>query len=510
MKENTGKSEQPASPSEFDVVIIGAGVSGLVCYTELVKKYPNSTILILEKNDRIGGRLYDVLFHNQPVHLGGWLIRKDDSMLQALLKKYEVPISKISIDFEYDIPDYDKKWYDYHLKKIVQIIKNMKQEEDEPFHQFLMSYFGRLYHDPEETVAAFLKFEHHSSFSDFFKASTIHFINYIPEDLEIRHQEFYQIISDLKSKKPGSWNQLFDKIAESIPESDIRLNFEVETIKRIPQCKYKVSSSDGDDIIANHIIITHSDVMNKVPVRDKNPVCIFKIPFVKIFSYHPDGIPIKKPTVVQSMVKKLFPITDKIMLATYADTKDAEKIFKMRDSESNREKQNKMVQNWLEKELKKELGDKFTRISDIRSQFWETGTHAFIPKAEYPSKGFHKYKNHNIWLIGEMVSNHQGWTEGCLESVYNFINNAEFEPNNRYYCEKCKKSFPKISDAGKHYYEAHKKFRSPANKKAKKEVNEVVDEDREVYSIQTRSKIEKNKSSKKGFFVRRKLATKIK
>lgn len=45
---------------EFDIVIIGAGVTGAYLSNRLSTRFPNKKILVLEKNDHIGGRLLSV------------------------------------------------------------------------------------------------------------------------------------------------------------------------------------------------------------------------------------------------------------------------------------------------------------------------------------------------------------------------------------------------------------------------------------------------------------------
>ncbi|EFJ48092.1 hypothetical protein VOLCADRAFT_60905 [Volvox carteri f. nagariensis] len=54
-----------------DVCIIGAGLSGLACAKKLHEIHRESTILILEARDRVGGRTLSVPFHGDAVDLGG-------------------------------------------------------------------------------------------------------------------------------------------------------------------------------------------------------------------------------------------------------------------------------------------------------------------------------------------------------------------------------------------------------------------------------------------------------
>ena len=42
----------------YDVVIIGGGIAGVYTMFQLKKKYPKLKVLLLEKEDRFGGRVY--------------------------------------------------------------------------------------------------------------------------------------------------------------------------------------------------------------------------------------------------------------------------------------------------------------------------------------------------------------------------------------------------------------------------------------------------------------------
>ena len=42
----------------YDIIIIGGGIAGIYSMYNLQKKYPNLKVLLLEKNERFGGRIY--------------------------------------------------------------------------------------------------------------------------------------------------------------------------------------------------------------------------------------------------------------------------------------------------------------------------------------------------------------------------------------------------------------------------------------------------------------------
>lgn len=47
-------------PAEVDVVVVGAGLSGMTAAYELSKYKANITVLVLEAQNRVGGRVYAI------------------------------------------------------------------------------------------------------------------------------------------------------------------------------------------------------------------------------------------------------------------------------------------------------------------------------------------------------------------------------------------------------------------------------------------------------------------
>ncbi|XP_006811632.1 putative flavin-containing monoamine oxidase A, partial [Saccoglossus kowalevskii] len=45
-----------AQSCDYDVIVVGAGLSGLSAAHEVKKIYPECTVLVLEAKDRVGGR----------------------------------------------------------------------------------------------------------------------------------------------------------------------------------------------------------------------------------------------------------------------------------------------------------------------------------------------------------------------------------------------------------------------------------------------------------------------
>jgi hypothetical protein len=89
----------------YDIIVVGAGISGLFCVRELLKKHPGWRIALAERYKGLGGRTYSYQppgFPGVGWEMGAGRVRKDHTMVMGLLKEYGltwVPISA-SITFQ--------------------------------------------------------------------------------------------------------------------------------------------------------------------------------------------------------------------------------------------------------------------------------------------------------------------------------------------------------------------------------------------------------------------------
>ena len=95
----------------YDIIIIGGGISGIYTMYNLKKKYPKLKVLLLEKEDRFGGRIYTYFekINNQiyKMDLGagrlGFHHHRIMNLLQDLKLKHEIiPITNTENYVEYD------------------------------------------------------------------------------------------------------------------------------------------------------------------------------------------------------------------------------------------------------------------------------------------------------------------------------------------------------------------------------------------------------------------------
>ncbi len=87
MSDDAGNAPKDQSA---DVLIVGAGVSGLIAVRELAKR--NRSCLVLEARDRVGGRTFTQKLGKDWVDLGGQWIGPTQDKLAALARELDVPI----------------------------------------------------------------------------------------------------------------------------------------------------------------------------------------------------------------------------------------------------------------------------------------------------------------------------------------------------------------------------------------------------------------------------------
>ena len=133
---------------------------------------------------------------------------------------------------------------------------------------------------------------------------------------------------------------------------------------------------------------------------------------------------IKGYTVVEGPLQKIIPMDSNkgVYMIAYSDNTNATFLKKyLEDTPKNRE-----IFCYL---LEKALGipNKSLELVSIKDYYWPIGTHyysplsnkydnreEFIRKAQNPEKG--------ILVVGEVVCDNQGWTNGALSSVKAVLN----------------------------------------------------------------------------------------
>ena len=127
---------EPANSDHADVVVVGAGVAGLVAASELAEA--GLSVVILEARDRIGGRVYTLndLEQQFPIELGAEFIHGRPPEIMDVLRANGISVSEVDGD-NFCVQNGKLSSCDF-VSEVDEILQKMSDKEaDEPFAKFL-------------------------------------------------------------------------------------------------------------------------------------------------------------------------------------------------------------------------------------------------------------------------------------------------------------------------------------------------------------------------------------
>ena len=214
----------------YDEIIIGAGIAGLY-WTSKTKP---QNYLVLEKSNRIGGRIYNIEWNGSQISLGGGIIKASNNYTIGLVDKFGFDlansVSKYKmIDWEKenetaksDKPNEDDFYILYsnlikYLKKIYRLNKKVIDDNKINFDEFLDLYV-------ELKISQLIK--SNLLYKTYFNAD-VSSVLYDEIDELLRTDDFH-----FKYIKNGGYTLLLDKLIEIVGKNNIITNTNVIEIKK--------------------------------------------------------------------------------------------------------------------------------------------------------------------------------------------------------------------------------------------------------------------------------------
>lgn len=388
-----------------DIIMIGGGISSLYAAYKLLQKNPDLSILLLERDSRLGGKTWKEKFSTTNVVVGAGVLRA---------KKDKIPIGLLNIlGIKYNISKHATDYilpFKVELKELFEKLKQVYSKDptkyiNNTFKQFAESVIGKK---------VYSQFRTQSGYSDYDKQN-VHdtLYNYNFDDnyfnSHIISVDWVALITKLQEFLKGYKN--FKIIKNRTVKSIQYEPFEVITNKDKYQCKQLICGTD---------ITSFKKIFNNLPNNILTPYKkIMGQPFLLLYAkFSKDSTMIMKNyiktfTIVNGVLQKMIPINSNegIYLVAYNDNKNA---IKLKPYVKNKKFISNLVKTTLG--IKEDL-----EIKDMTHYYWENGTHYFTPyRATYQTNEFYKKITNpikNLYVIGEMVAQKQGWVGGTLETV---------------------------------------------------------------------------------------------
>jgi len=400
----------------YDFIIVGSGISGLYSALFIIKYSTSSTFLILEKYKKkwIGGRWGNELFHGTQVVTGAGVGRKEkDKLLRKLMKELNITAKeeKVKVNYAFENP--------VDILKVTQFLHS-EYEKRKPKKHLTFEEFAREYLSSSD----YKRFLTSVGYTDYEKEDA--------EDVLLNYGMEDNVGGWTAIMVP--WKEMVDKLVDKIGSSRIKTSSKVISIDILENYIFQLNTENGLDYFCKKVIIatTIDGIRKLVPGAEKSTSIYSQIKgqtFLRLYAqFSKKSIPILKKyipsyTIVTGPLQKIIPMDANkgIYMIAYSDNKNAlflEKYLK------NTEKNRNIFCHLVEQAL--HIPEKSLQILDMKDFYWPIGTHYYTPLSDnYSSRkqflGKVQHPQKNMLVVGEAVSDDQGWSEGALRSVQEVV-----------------------------------------------------------------------------------------
>ena len=407
-----------SSNYDYDIIIIGGGISGLYCAYKLSKT--QLKILVLEKNDRLGGRINTESRSNLAFDSGARRFHKKHSKFTSLINELGLKDKIIELPDNVDYILRGKKSnYNYNTTEKLdteELLQNAIKNKGKlrkgklmniTFYQYLMMLY-------DSECVQFIK-DTFGYDSEIMELSAYSAINMYKGDL-FGENKYYTL--------NGGLSQIIDRLEEELKLMEnvvLKKGIDISELHE----KY-IITGDKDKFNYKHVILTipanklkHLSYFNdKLSFDSVKPVKLLRI----YIQYPTTNLWFRniKTTITDNYIRNIIPIDyDKgLIMISYTDG-----IYS-RMLESYNQISKSLLVKILHKEIYHLFGIEPPKPRMISTHFWENGIHLWKPgydmDDEY-NKMIKPNKSEEIYLCGESFSKKQGWIEGALETCFDVI-----------------------------------------------------------------------------------------
>lgn len=397
---------------DYDWVVVGAGIAGLYTGMLLRLRYPRDRIIVLEASSEPGGRASNTLFHGASVVTGAGIGRwKKDRRLRRLMNAVGLTPQPFVFQPHRLLPPSVGE----RLPRTLRQLQRHLHASD--CHHTFREYGERVL--GKEGYRAFVSA---TGYTDFHHQNACE---------TVRQYGFDDVLPGWKGFSVP-WKELIHRMTRVIGRRHIQYDHRVERISSSKSSKSSngskedhtleliVATPDGErTILSKQVVVatTVSTLRHLFP--DHAPFrAIQAQPFLRLYarfdrasrSLMKEKVPAY--TVVKGPLQKIIPVNGEkgLYMLSYSDNQDAKTVYAHRHD-----------RRWLERQTERalHLPPRSLRITSVKALYFPEGTHYRRPLSSSLSSSSSRKTTipPNVFVVGEAVSRHQGWVEGALETV---------------------------------------------------------------------------------------------
>jgi len=402
----------------YDIIIIGGGISGFYTAFRILKEKPDCKILLLEKNDYFGGRIFTASHNGFKLEAGAGRFNQEHKLFIELLHELNLSKYQVEIDGEIEfIPStkYDSKYLKVNPFDIMTVVLNRAKrtsrkelqkyafidyastildEDDIKFLKDSLGYYQQLME--MNAYDAFVLFEYgmHSK-NTFFTLKN----------------GMSQVITGLHNKIKHKCVCKKNMNVTNISYENDKFKISVDTVKNPYESKLCVAAIPVPHLMKIPYFCFLKEDLKSIKTKE---LCRIYSQFKKEDIWFKD---INK-TTTNNKSRYIIPINREKgwIMISYTDSIFAKYWKKMSHSDII-EKTTKNIEKTFKISIKK---PEFTKVC-----YWDIGTSFWIPNVDskkISKRIYNPKENRMLYICGESVSLRQGWMEGALESGEKVVN----------------------------------------------------------------------------------------
>jgi len=406
-------------------LIIGAGITGLYLAYKLLSRGIQATdIMIFEKSDRIGGRIYTHENHGYKYSAGAGRLGKKHKYVMKLIKDFNLEDQIININKN------NNYFVDGKLMNEQQLLKHYKSQykslndlwgyaiskkvnlnKYDLNNYNLHNYFSLILPTNEvELLKTSLGY-----IAEMYDMNAYNGLLTIRKDFDIKNNDFYVLRDGISI--------LSDSLCKYIENAGVTIKLSSTLDDVYEANKY---------IIVNGVKYNYSKLYLTIKRKDYMDITYFK-QYEHLFNTVTDGKLLRiyarykdvwfknmPKTLVQNKIQFIIPIDYEsgLIQISYSDSYNADFW--------NNFKNDKDIMKYLTKILNEMFPEKNIKDPEwITMHYWDAGDHLW--KVGVDSKKIQKniddvFISKNIYILGETYSDRQAWIEGAIETVHKKLN----------------------------------------------------------------------------------------
>ena len=399
------------SSPEYDIIVIGAGISGLYCAYVLSK---TKRVLLIDERNYVGGRIYT---HPMKYEVGAARYNSSHKILLNLIKTFNLESIKLSKTVDYIEVNKDKDKYiinkiDNSHIKFDTLLKDVLKHTIVTKELSNISFYDHIVKLKSQTIAN----EIVNMFGYYSEIKAMNAYDaYMTFKNDFGNIQYYVLKNGL--------SELCNLMAQTIKSNKSHVLLESKVINVRKKNKTYVIETCNKRYCSSKIIFATKPHQHKsfsiLKSIHKYINSVYQAPLIRIYAKYPTPCWFTNinRTTTNNVLRQIIPInkTSGLIMVSYTDGIDTQTYMK----NSYTLKSNK--------ELKKIVAQNLNLVFPnhniptpvyFKAHLWTVGCHHWLPK--------HNSENimnnvisplKNVYTCGEGYSSKQAWMEGALESA---------------------------------------------------------------------------------------------